>query len=483
MNKIQQVAIYALLILLISSPIIAEEVKFNDVPQNHWAKDAVYDLVKKGITQGYPDGTFGGGRNITRYETAVFLSKLAAIVGTTSNVDVSALKADIQALKEEIDEIKKSPSPEPKGVPVTGDFIARYRVANTVTTGSSSTAAAPERGPRVDYRLKMTLQKDFDEGTNVKVNLDTMDAGWNGGDQDLARRLLDIEGNVLVHLWDIPLQFTMTAGPGPIVYTPTTDAVVPSDIGTIYDRPRNSIFVSALLGAIDLKTGYTARTLSATGEVDVSQVTASIGYTLVGLPFFDIFKINLTGDHLSRDVLKDAYPYDSRGKLTLTGSFNETATTALIMGVSESETAGEGYYMGWELMLADTFNTGTYVTVKYHKIGSEYIVPDLAMAEFDIIGLDMFDKALPNNIQDWGLDIIQHITRDLKLKGKLDLRLTKEGEFGEDFPETSTTLEGGLSYNVAQNTLLELLYKVYQVPSDPNDPTTDVLSLIFQYKF
>ena len=43
---------------------------FPDVSSNHWAYEAVSDLSRRGLVEGYPDGTFGGDRLLTRYEFA-----------------------------------------------------------------------------------------------------------------------------------------------------------------------------------------------------------------------------------------------------------------------------------------------------------------------------------------------------------------------------------------------------------------------------
>ena len=43
---------------------------FPDVATNHWAYEAVSDLSRRGLVEGYPDGTFGGDRLLTRYEFA-----------------------------------------------------------------------------------------------------------------------------------------------------------------------------------------------------------------------------------------------------------------------------------------------------------------------------------------------------------------------------------------------------------------------------
>lgn len=43
---------------------------FSDVPAGHWAYDAVNKLAAEGVIEGYPGGTYGGDRLMTRYEMA-----------------------------------------------------------------------------------------------------------------------------------------------------------------------------------------------------------------------------------------------------------------------------------------------------------------------------------------------------------------------------------------------------------------------------
>ena len=51
---------------------------FSDVSTSDWAYQAVSDLSDQGIVEGYPDGTFKGERNITRYELAQIIARLMA---------------------------------------------------------------------------------------------------------------------------------------------------------------------------------------------------------------------------------------------------------------------------------------------------------------------------------------------------------------------------------------------------------------------
>ena len=62
--------------LSIHRPAAAAAEPFQDVPTDHWAYQAVNNLQERGIVIGYPDGTFGGRRAMTRYEFAVAVDRL-----------------------------------------------------------------------------------------------------------------------------------------------------------------------------------------------------------------------------------------------------------------------------------------------------------------------------------------------------------------------------------------------------------------------
>ena len=51
---------------------------FSDVTADDWAYQAVSDLSAQGVVEGYPDGTFKGERNMTRYELAQIIARLMA---------------------------------------------------------------------------------------------------------------------------------------------------------------------------------------------------------------------------------------------------------------------------------------------------------------------------------------------------------------------------------------------------------------------
>jgi autotransporter adhesin len=68
---------------------MAKSASFPDVPENHWAYEAVSKLAGNGIIKGYPDGMFKGDRAMTRYE---FASMLYRAMQNGATVDGRLLK-------------------------------------------------------------------------------------------------------------------------------------------------------------------------------------------------------------------------------------------------------------------------------------------------------------------------------------------------------------------------------------------------------
>ncbi len=67
------------LTLAVAAPSFAQG-PFADVPIDHWAYEAVSQLQDHGIIIGYPDGTFGGKRAMTRYEFAMAISRAIPVI-------------------------------------------------------------------------------------------------------------------------------------------------------------------------------------------------------------------------------------------------------------------------------------------------------------------------------------------------------------------------------------------------------------------
>jgi len=120
MNKTLKLALGAVLAVGIVMPAFAQTDNFPDVPDNHWAYEALARLKKDGLLVGYPDGLFRGNRPASRYELAVAIHAtyvhlksitdgLQAEIDQLKNagtVDLQPLKDAIAQLQDEVNNMK-----------------------------------------------------------------------------------------------------------------------------------------------------------------------------------------------------------------------------------------------------------------------------------------------------------------------------------------------------------------------------------------
>ena len=71
---------------------------FPDVPENHWAYEAVSRLAGNGIIQGYEDGKYHGERTMTRYEMAEIIYKALSKGAEAEAELVEEFRPELQAM-------------------------------------------------------------------------------------------------------------------------------------------------------------------------------------------------------------------------------------------------------------------------------------------------------------------------------------------------------------------------------------------------
>ena len=71
---------------------------FPDVPENHWAYEAVSKLAGNGIIQGYEDGKYHGERTMTRYEMAEIIYNALSKGAKAEKKLVEEFKPELQAM-------------------------------------------------------------------------------------------------------------------------------------------------------------------------------------------------------------------------------------------------------------------------------------------------------------------------------------------------------------------------------------------------
>jgi len=84
-----------------------ERAEYPDVPRGHWAYEALDRLSKAGIIEGMPNGTYAGGKPMTRYEFAVAIARLLDRIGAIRPDGT----VDLSGILRRLDELERRPIP------------------------------------------------------------------------------------------------------------------------------------------------------------------------------------------------------------------------------------------------------------------------------------------------------------------------------------------------------------------------------------
>jgi hypothetical protein len=147
---------------------------FSDVPSDSWAYQSVSQLAQAGIVNGYPDGTFRGQNDITRYEMAQMVAKAMA----HQDKATAEQRAMINKLADEFaDELNslgvRVTNLENKvgNVKTTGDMRVRYQRQDN---GMSSDKSSPNsKDSRFDMRARIQFNAQIDPNTTGTVRIST----------------------------------------------------------------------------------------------------------------------------------------------------------------------------------------------------------------------------------------------------------------------------------------------------------------------
>ncbi len=191
------------LMLLLAVPTFSA---FVDVPADHWAYDALDKAIKSGILEGYPDGTYKGQRNMSRYELAMVIARLLDYIdkiqpakGEVTSAELEEVKNiikklaaefkdELAALEVKVDENGKRITELEKKVAGLKGFLGTLKVSGTLRQRVDvvdtdcrdllgSCLLAEKTEPKAGYELFGYLAVEGKAGDNVDVlvELDT----WN----------------------------------------------------------------------------------------------------------------------------------------------------------------------------------------------------------------------------------------------------------------------------------------------------------------
>ena len=72
-------------------------VNFSDLPEDHWAYNAISKMTEEGILSGYPDGTFAPGKTITKAEFAKILVQTLKLEKINNDIKYEDVPEDFWA--------------------------------------------------------------------------------------------------------------------------------------------------------------------------------------------------------------------------------------------------------------------------------------------------------------------------------------------------------------------------------------------------
>ncbi|MEG1502589.1 MAG: S-layer homology domain-containing protein, partial [Synergistaceae bacterium] len=124
-------AVFAMIaVVAMAAPAMAATNPFMDVPQGHWAYDAVALLASRGIVSGYPDGAFKGAQPATRYEMASVVARALVTIDAekASKQDLELLKKLVMEFKDELDALGVKVDKIDKRVAVLEDGIGGWKI-------------------------------------------------------------------------------------------------------------------------------------------------------------------------------------------------------------------------------------------------------------------------------------------------------------------------------------------------------------------
>lgn len=416
------------LIIFFASAGLAE-IYLRDVPEGHWATDAVYELVKRGVTSGYPDGTFRGKKNISRYEIASFLSKFARSFKRSRGKReklLEELKSELALIK-----YKRAKTAETQ---FRGEIESRARVSTTLP-----------RGGKIDYRLKLNLIKNFDPKTSFKIGLDTMDAGYDClVPRSLSTELLDFEGRIR--------NLKVVIGPG-IISHRDSSGLVPSEDRMVFERPFTAIEASSKIRNAHVLVAYVARGAEVSGKVGVHEITGRLEYN---------FNEKLRLAVQPRYFFETEGRRDLRGEMTFDFMPDKRSRTYLFLGVGSVRDGTSGGHVRGIQEWRNLFGWGLDFTLRGDKIGSRYR-SDLNRNE--LYFLNNFNRPILDGTVDLGWKINQKLSDKLSLEGKGDYVATGSYKYGEAYPGTYLLWQLGVTYRLTSNFSLDAFYRSYSVPS------------------
>lgn len=412
----------------------AQEIRIKDMPDKHWAEKSVYKLIKLGITSGYPDGTFAGLNNMNRQEIAVFLSNFYQKTDDYYDIErlLAELKAEFATAKYETE--------NPQNPFLSGEYSQNFIVGNPTVSGP--------KGPKANYRLKLSLYKALGISSTIKVNLDSMDTGFSNLQNNSNTGLLDFEGKIRRGdtTWRIIL------GPNYSIHR-ETDLINPSDDYTVILRPKTSLGFETTFQNLGISCYGIAHQQNYFGYTNTLEATCKFSYTYKNIPLFGKTTVSAQPRFLWNDTTND-----SLAEINILSSPYKFMATELSLGIGNIQSISGLYVKAVVKLETDT----TVAKLIFYKVGSDYRKP---FDKHEFIGLNLFNKFIINGTVDIGAALSYKLNDKFWVNLKNDAVLLSGFKYGKEYNGTSFTSEIGLEFSPSYFSKIRGFYRTYSVPS------------------
>jgi hypothetical protein len=259
---------------------------FTDVPAKHWSYNAIQQLSKAGIVEGYNDGQFKGDRTITRYEMAVIVAKAMAKedkadasqraiidkLAAEFSSELDNLGVRVSTLEKKVGNIRFSADARIRWDSVQGN--AATPATKTVQGQSYSSATL---SPYWKDRFRLNMNADINDTTSVYARYIYNDSAFLGNSNrlsDLAFTTKNVLGNTAVTVG----RYTLNLGPTTFV-SGTTGGI-------------EGVQTNTKAGNINLMLGYADASAYMGSNSTTSTLLKNIGYAEAKFALGDQLTVN-----------------------------------------------------------------------------------------------------------------------------------------------------------------------------------------------
>ena len=338
---------------------------FSDVTADDWAYQAVSDLSAQGVVEGYPDGTFKGERNMTRYELAQIVARLMAKEDQLNAQQQATLDKLAGEYADELANLGVRVSNLEKkvgNISWAGDAKMMY------TNNAEKTAKDTYKG-----RIRLNVKGQVNDATYVQgrilTNMYFKDAGTDDGNTTMDRLFVNHS------------------------FGDKTSVVLGRQDLTVFGGLQfDDAFDGAKLAYNDGKfDAYAAFGQLNAGTADQTATDAAFG----GLGYdFGAAKLNAAYFNFTGDKAKTAYGFDSIWGANLVVPVDNFSVFGEYWD-SNADKNDSAYQAGLGYSTLDASKPGTFaLNVAYNKVGANAYLGGVTYDAADFVGAIAADKDL-----------------------------------------------------------------------------------------